>query len=270
MTVVCSPHPTPSPVVSLRAWRELASDRNRCPRLQAVLTTLRGIMAANDDAAPFFGCEVPLAAIEKLMQSAGLDSPFSFTLSWDGCIPADGEAPARQERIIAKQPFFEWSGWQECLPNDRTRFLQTLDRWIAVLDGFAASFTTDDQASAATGGSVDLQSQDTAGESSDVAGGGDDTQDAAHGDDFRCVRWCGQVYEFTAMQAACVKVLWEHWKRGTPIVGQEYILEAANASSGRLRDVFDKGNHAAWDTMIIEARRGAFRLQRVATTDGAA
>jgi hypothetical protein len=38
-------------------------------------------------------------------------------------------------------------------------------------------------------------------------------QDAAHGDDFRCVCWFGEVYEFTATQAACVKVLWEHWER---------------------------------------------------------
>lgn len=103
-----------------------------------------------------------------------------------------------------------------------------------------------------------------------TGGGGDDEQDASHSDDFRCVRWFGQVYEFTPMQAACVKVLWEHWERGTPTVGQEYVLEAADASSGRLRDVFGKGKHPAWKTMITEAGKGAFRLQPVAMADGAA
>jgi hypothetical protein len=96
----------------------------------------------------------------------------------------------------------------------------------------------------------------------DAAGGGDDDdQDVAHSDDFRSVRWFGQVYEFTTTQASCVKVLWEHWERGTPTVGQETILEAAGAGGDRLRDIFDKGKHPAWGTMIVEARKGAFRLQ---------
>jgi hypothetical protein len=114
-----------------------------------------------------------------------------------------------------------------------------------------------------------LVSQAPAAKPQDAAGG-DDDQDTAHGDDFRSVRWYGEVYEFTATQAACVKVLWEHWKRGTPVVGEPTILEAADSSSNRLRDVFDKGRHPAWDTMIVEARKGAFRLHPKTIADGAA
>lgn len=102
-----------------------------------------------------------------------------------------------------------------------------------------------------------------AGDADRPAGGGpvDATPEAAHGVDFRSVRWCGEVYEFTPMQAGCIKVLWEHWEQGTPAVGEQTILEAADSSSERLRDVFDKGNHPAWDRMIVKARGGLFRLQ---------
>jgi hypothetical protein len=84
--------------------------------------------------------------------------------------------------------------------------------------------------------------------------------DVSHSDDFRSVRWYGTEYVFTPMQAACVGVLWEAWKRGSPVVGQESILEAAGSGSARLRDVFDKGQHPAWGSMIVPARKGSFRL----------
>jgi hypothetical protein len=97
-----------------------------------------------------------------------------------------------------------------------------------------------------------------------------DAGDVAHGVDFRCVRWFGAEHTFTGTQAACVKILWEHWEQGTPAVGEQTILEAADSSSGQLRDVFDKGSHSAWGTMIVEARKGAFRLQTPAESGGMA
>ncbi len=92
---------------------------------------------------------------------------------------------------------------------------------------------------------------------------GDDDRDTAHAVDFRSVKWFGQGHVFTATQAACIKVLWEHWEQGTPAVGEQTILELAGAGGERLRDVFDKGKHPAWNSMIIEARKGAFRLQQL-------
>jgi hypothetical protein len=81
-----------------------------------------------------------------------------------------------------------------------------------------------------------------------------------HADDFKSVKWGDATYTFTAMQAACVKVLWEHWERQTPRVGEQTILEAAGSAGSRLRDVFDKGKHSAWGTMIVSDGKGAFRL----------
>jgi len=82
----------------------------------------------------------------------------------------------------------------------------------------------------------------------------------SHADDFRSVRWYGTEYIFTPTQAACVRVLWEAWERGSPVVGQASILEAADSTGSRLRDVFEKGMHPAWGTMIVPARKGAFRF----------
>lgn len=97
----------------------------------------------------------------------------------------------------------------------------------------------------------------------------DDRLNTAHGIDFRSVRWFGEAYEFTSTQAACVKVLWEHWEQRTSAVGETSILESAGAGGERLRDIFDKGKHPAWGTMIVDSRKGAFRLQPK-TTDGTA
>jgi hypothetical protein len=84
--------------------------------------------------------------------------------------------------------------------------------------------------------------------------------DVCHANDFRSVRWYGTEYIFTPTQAACVRVLWDAWERGSPVVGQDLILETAGSTGARLRDVFDKGRHPAWETMIVSPRKGAFRL----------
>jgi len=87
---------------------------------------------------------------------------------------------------------------------------------------------------------------------------------ASHSEDFRSVRWCGTEYAFTTMQAACVQVMWQSWERGAPEMSQVIILEDAGSASERLRDVFDKGKHTAWGTMIVAGRKGAFRLAKPA------
>lgn len=84
---------------------------------------------------------------------------------------------------------------------------------------------------------------------------------AAHSEDFHSVAWFGTTYTFTPLQAKCVEVMWSAWEKGTPSLGQEYILEAAGSSQNRLSKVFDDGKHPAWRTMISsEGPKGSFRL----------
>jgi hypothetical protein len=88
----------------------------------------------------------------------------------------------------------------------------------------------------------------------------DDAPSATHSIDFRSVNWFGRLFEFTPNQAACLRVLWEHWERRTPDVGQAAVLEVAESSSERLDLVFR--NHDAWGVMIVPGgTKGAFRLQ---------
>jgi hypothetical protein len=93
---------------------------------------------------------------------------------------------------------------------------------------------------------------------------GEAQANVAHSDDFRSVCWYGTDYVFTPTQAACVRVLWEAWERGSPVMGQDSILETAGSTGARLRDVFEKGKHQAWDKMIVSAKKGAFRLAELA------
>ena len=84
----------------------------------------------------------------------------------------------------------------------------------------------------------------------------------AHGDDYRSVYWYGTDYSFTANQAAVVKVLWEHWQRGAPEVGDATLLKAVDheAPPPRLNVLFR--GHSAWGCMIVEGQtRGSHRLQ---------
>jgi hypothetical protein len=58
-----------------------------------------------------------------------------------------------------------------------------------------------------------------------------------------------------------VKALYENWERGTPVLAEATILEAAGSDAGRLRDVFDKGKHPAWNKMVVlDSRKGLFKL----------
>src|SRR5262249_34563809 len=72
-----------------------------------------------------------------------------------------------------------------------------------------------------------------------------------HSVDFRSVTWNECSYSFTATQAACVKVLWVNFQKKTPDVHAATILEEAESSSTRLRDVFKRGTHPAWKKMIV-------------------
>ena len=74
-------------------------------------------------------------------------------------------------------------------------------------------------------------------------------------DDYRSVNWNGTVFEFTASQAAIVRVLIGHHENGTPIVSGETLLDAADSSSNSVRQVCDKGKHPAWGTFIVESER---------------
>lgn len=83
-----------------------------------------------------------------------------------------------------------------------------------------------------------------------------------HSEDFTSVHWCGNDYNFTKTQAACVKVLCEAWENKTPALKEETILEKAGSCGNRLRDVFDKGKHPAWGKMIVTVGKGRFQLQK--------
>jgi hypothetical protein len=82
-----------------------------------------------------------------------------------------------------------------------------------------------------------------------------------HSADFRSVNWFGVSYSFTALQAACVRVLWEAWENGTPEVSGERILESSDTDrdTRRIDTVFQ--NHPAWRTMIVGgSTKGTYQL----------
>lgn len=77
-------------------------------------------------------------------------------------------------------------------------------------------------------------------------------------DDFHSVRWFGVEHTFSAQQAAVVKILYQHWERGTPEIGGDYLAETVECC--RIPDLFK--NHPAWNTMIVPGeRRGNYRLK---------
>jgi hypothetical protein len=81
---------------------------------------------------------------------------------------------------------------------------------------------------------------------------------ARHSLDFRSICWFGTVHSFTSTQAAVLKLLWESWEQGTPEVGGDTLLVAADSTAQSLRHVFR--GHPTWGTMIIQGRRGTYRL----------
>jgi hypothetical protein len=81
-----------------------------------------------------------------------------------------------------------------------------------------------------------------------------------HSEDFRSVRWNGEVYDFSTSQAIVMEKLWEAWEDGTPAVAQETLLEAAESEGNQLRDLFKR--HPAWGKVIVQGpTRGTYQLQ---------
>lgn len=89
-----------------------------------------------------------------------------------------------------------------------------------------------------------------------------------HTSDFRSVNWFGQTYDFSASQAACVKVMWKYWAQGTLGAHQLTIIDEAGLAGERFRDTFrtNRKTHPAWGVMIVgsmhhsDVKRGTFRL----------
>lgn len=87
---------------------------------------------------------------------------------------------------------------------------------------------------------------------------------AAHSLDYRSCTVRGERYTFSATQATIVRLLWEAHGNGTPDVGGQTLLEAADSEAAQLRDVFRaRGQmHPAWGTLIVpsEDSQGAYHL----------
>lgn len=83
--------------------------------------------------------------------------------------------------------------------------------------------------------------------------------ECSHSPDFRSIIWFGKSFTFTSNQAACVKILWENYERGTPDVSGATLLEAADIQQDRFDKVFRDNN--AWRTVIVSGKRkGTYRL----------
>jgi hypothetical protein len=97
-------------------------------------------------------------------------------------------------------------------------------------------------------------------------GGGDyiERPVATHNDDFTVVKWFNQnLFHFSKLRAACIKVLWETWKQGLSEVRQADILSKAQSDQKRLDHVFREPNgsyHPAWGLMIVKRSSGSYAL----------
>ncbi len=82
----------------------------------------------------------------------------------------------------------------------------------------------------------------------------------SHSDDFASVRWSGQTFVFTALQAAVVAVLWRAWEAGTPVLRTETIGDRAGSAADRFRlDLLFRG-HPALGTLIVRAGKGLWSI----------
>jgi hypothetical protein len=78
-----------------------------------------------------------------------------------------------------------------------------------------------------------------------------------HPADFRSV--VQQIeYSFTPAQALCIKILWEEWKKGTPDVSGERLLEEIASEGTRFIDLIK--NHPAWNKLISHPHNRLHRL----------
>jgi hypothetical protein len=90
----------------------------------------------------------------------------------------------------------------------------------------------------------------------------EDKKRPKHSADFSHVHWPdGRDFYFTQTQAACVKLLWEAWENGTPVLHQKSVLThtEVDSESEQLKDVFKDSR--AWGTIIVPGPlRGTYRL----------
>jgi hypothetical protein len=84
-----------------------------------------------------------------------------------------------------------------------------------------------------------------------------------HSPDFRSVNKDGKIFSLTSKQAQVIQMLFRAQQEGTPVLGQDYILEEVSpyTSTKRLRDIF-KSNPEAWEALIESGRKGTVRLKR--------
>jgi hypothetical protein len=76
--------------------------------------------------------------------------------------------------------------------------------------------------------------------------------------DGRSFNWNGEQIVVTPHQFPVLKILYENYESGRPIVSDEYILAELESTSKRLRDRFQ--GSPLWDTLIVSAGRAMHRL----------
>ena len=83
-----------------------------------------------------------------------------------------------------------------------------------------------------------------------------------HNENYDSVNWYGAEHAFTTKQAAAIKVLWKAWKAGRPSVHGIELIDAAESSGKRPRDIFRSGSitHPAWGTMIVKEGGSHYKL----------
>jgi hypothetical protein len=82
---------------------------------------------------------------------------------------------------------------------------------------------------------------------------------ARHSDDFTSVQWFGTPYSFTPLRAKIVRVLWQHWEAGTPIVGARYLANVGCGETQKISDILK--DDPAYGTMIQTDGSGKYWLQ---------
>lgn len=84
-------------------------------------------------------------------------------------------------------------------------------------------------------------------------------------DDGRSLNWFGKTYTFTPYQAAMVKVLFDNFTNGTPLVGSATLLEAADSRGQKVSHIFR--NSPAWKTIIFSPAKGLYKLEQPGATN---
>ena len=80
-----------------------------------------------------------------------------------------------------------------------------------------------------------------------------------YGSGFRSVRWKGQLYSFTRLQAIVVGHLWRAYQQGTPDVADNLLMNSVDSKSDRIVDIF-RSSKAIGSMIIPGGTRGTHRL----------